>query len=68
MNTVRAPSSVKRSGSKGRSADSGVVGRVAEHDPEVRVGGDRQVVARPEQADVDALVHRLEQPRERLGA
>ena len=44
------------------------VGRIAEHDPEVRVGRDGDVVAGAERADVDAFVHGLEEPRERLGA
>ena len=46
----------------------GGAGRVAEHDAEERVGGDGDVVAGAEEADVDPFVHRLEEPRERFGA
>ena len=43
-------------------------GRIAEHDPEKRVGRDGDVVPGADRADVDALVHGLEEPGERLGA
>ena len=43
------------------------VGGKAEHQLEVGIGEERRAAAGVHQADVDALVHGLEQPRERLG-
>ena len=42
--------------------------REAEHEFEMRVGGERDRACLPTEADVDALVDGLEEPRKRLGA